>query len=288
MSVVGVRVEDAPDNRFGVNDNMSQWTQQYPELLEKNFVGITRIWNKENPPATFNVLPPKSRPFHFSWRVMRNPAIVAPRVPEGGKTPMMDMKTEYESFVCEEYRLGTEISERQLEYGLPDTVRQKTEALVSAINKRRDYEGILAMTGTNVNQPLALERITQIDVGKAWNESGVDILDQIKQAKLAVKQKAKRKATDLYLPTEEYLALENDSEVIDQQKAVRQGLLPDGSITMVKGLRIHEIDAFFIERLKDDSEVTRWLLEDKVIVVAGSELGYMGISEPAFTQMLVI
>lgn len=276
-----------PDNRFGPDDNLSMWTKQYPALLEKNFIGIARTWDKQFPPVTFDVLPPRNMPFHFSWRVMIDPSILAPFVQEGADTPMSDAQAKMESFVCRESRLGAKISQREIGFGLPNVVQQRTTQLVDSINLTRVWDNIQALTGNNVNQPLALTRLNLADSGKphgvgtakAWNESGAKIIDDIIAMKTDITKKCGEMPTDVYMPLDEYEAMHGDSNILDQLKYTQGDLLVNGRLTMIKGLKIHLVANFWKERKKDGTEVKHYLLEDKVVVVAPS-VGFTAVAEP--------
>jgi hypothetical protein len=268
-------------------DNLSQWTKQYPSLLKKNFLGISRIWDKKFPPATFFTLPIRNMPFHFAYRVTIDPAMLAPYVNEGADTPMSDAETKLEHFVCRESRLGTKISRREINFGLPNVVRDRTTSLVDAINLTREWQNIQALTGTNVNQPLALTRLNLAVAGsphgvgapKSWDESGGDIIKDILAMKTDMLKKSGKVATDLYVPINELEYIHNDPEILDQLRYTSGTLLVDGRLTMLKGLRIHTIGSFWKERKKTGEEIKHFILEDKVIMTTGI-VGFTGVAEP--------
>lgn len=276
-----------PDNRFGVNDNMSQWTKQYPSLLEKNFIGISRVWDQQFPFVTSGILPVRNMPFHFSWRVTIDPAIMAPYVQEGADTPLSDAATTLENFVCRESRLGAKITQREIGFGLPNIVQTRVSQLVDSVNLTRTYDNIQALTGVNVNQPLALSRLNVAEAGKphgvgtskAWNESGNQIIQDIIAMKTDIKKKSGASATKILMPLDELEAIHNDSNILDQLKYTDGTLLVNGRLTMIKGLEIVEVANFWKDRKKDGTEVKNFLLQDKVIVVAPN-LGFTAVAEP--------
>lgn len=269
------------------NDNLSQWTKQYPSLLKKNFIGISRIWDQKFPPATFATLPFRNMPFHFTWRVTIDPAMLAPYVNEGADTPLSDAETKLEHFVCRESRLGAKISQREINFGLPNVVQQRTTSLVDAINLTREWQNIQALTGTNVNQPLALTRLNLAQAGvphgvgtpKAWDESGADIIKDILAMKTDMLKKAGKQATDIYMPINEYEHLHNDPEILDQLRYTSGSLLTDGRLTMIKGLRIHVVASFWKERKKNSEEIKHFILENKCILTTGI-VGFTAVAEP--------
>lgn len=268
-------------------DNLSQWTKQYPSLLRKNFLGISRIWDKKFPPSTFNTMPMRNMPFHFAWRVTIDPAMLAPYVNEGADTPMSDAETKLEHFVCRESRLGSKISQREINFGLPNVVRDRTTSLVDAINLTREWQNIQALTGTNVNQPLALTRLNLAESGKpheagsdvAWDEEDAIIIKDILAMKTDILKQSGKVATDIYMPINEFEHLHNDPEILDQLRYTSGTLLVDGRLTMIKGLRIHVIGSFWKERKKTGEEVKHFILEDKVIMTTGI-VGFTAVAEP--------
>lgn len=268
-------------------DNLSQWTKQYPSLLKKNFLGISRIWDEKFPPSTFTALPFRNMPYHFAWRVTIDPAMLAPYVQEGADTPLSDAETKLENFVSKESRLGAKISQREINFGLPNVVQQRVTSLVDAINLTREWQNIQALTGTNVNQPLALTRLNLSVAGvphgtgtaKAWDESGGDIIKDLLAMKTDMTRKCGKVPTDLYVPLNEYEHIHNDPEILDQLRYTSGTLLTDGRLTMLKGLRIHVVASFWKERKKDGTEVKHFILEDKVILTTGA-VGFTAVAEP--------
>jgi len=277
-----------PRNLIGPNDNMGQWTQQYPALLAKNFIGIARIWDKQFPSPTREALPARNMPFHFAWRVQLNPAIMAPYVQEGADTPMSDAETKLENFVCKESRLGAKITQREIGFGLPNVVQTRTTHLVDAVNLTRTWENINALTGVNVNQPLALARLNVAVAGKphgtgtakAWNEEGASIIKDILAMKTDVTKKTGGLMPDkVFMPLDEYEAMHDDPDILDQLKYTSGDLLVNGQITRIKNLKVIPIANFWKSRNKDGSETKNFILQDKVIVCCGG-LGFTAMAEP--------
>jgi len=277
-----------PDNRFSPNDNMSMWTKQYPELLTKNFIGIARLWDQNNPPTTFDILPTRNMPFNFQWRVKINPAILAPYVQEGADTPLSDSEMKYESFLCKESRLGAKISQREIGFGLPNVVQSRTTELVDAINLTREWQNFQALIGNNVNQPLALTRINTAEAGKPhgvgtsikkWNEEGAKIIDDIIGMKTDITKKCGMMARHIYMPLDEYEALHNNSDILNQLKYTQGDLLVNGRIEVIKGLRIHVTTSFWKTRNKDGSETKHYVLANKVIITTDN-VGFTAVAEP--------
>ncbi len=272
---------------FSPTDNLSQWTKKYPSLLKKNFLGLSRIWDKKFPPSTFATLPFRNMPFHFAWRVTIDPAMLAPYVQEGADTPMSDAETKLEHFVCKESRLGAKISKREINFGLPNVVQDRTTSLVDAINLTREWQNIQALTGTNVNQPLALTRLNLAVAGephgsgtaKTWDNSGAIIIKDILAMKTDMTKQGGKIPTDMYMPLNEFEHMHNDSEILDQLKYTSGTLLVDGRLTVIKGVRIHVVASFWKERKKDGTEVKRFILENKVILTAGI-VGFTAVAEP--------
>jgi hypothetical protein len=268
-------------------DNLSQWTRKYPSLYKKNFLGISRIWDQKFPPSTFATLPFRNTEFHFAWRVTIDPAMMAPYVQEGADTPMADAETKLEHFVCKESRLGSKISQREIGFGLPNVVQNRTTSLVDAINLTREWQNIQALTGTNVNQPLALTRLNLAQAGvphgtgtpKAWDESGGDIIKDILAMKTDMLKKSGKVATDIYIPINEFEHIHNDPEIIDQLRYTSGTLLVDGRLTMIKGVRIHVVASFWKERKKNGEEEKHFILENKVIMTTGI-VGFTAVAEP--------
>lgn len=278
-----------PDNRMGVNDNMSQWTQQFPELLPKNFIGIARIWDRQFPYVTNTILPVRNMEYNFQWQVYVNPATMAPFVSEGSDTPMSDAEQKFESFVCRETRLGAKISQRQIRFGIGNVVQTKVGQLVDAINLTRAYDNIQCLLGNNINQKdeFAVGRLQTAVAGKphgsgtakGWDEADNQIIADIIAMKTDVTKKCGRIPTDIYMPINELEYIHNDSEILDQLKYTSGDLLINGQITRIKGLKIHQVANFYKDRNKDGIDVKKWLLEDKVIVVAPN-VGFTAVAEP--------
>lgn len=276
-----------PRNLVGINDNMSLWTKQYPSLLTKNFLGIARVWDKTFPPSTFDILPTKTMLFNFQWRVTIDPSILSPYVQEGADTPLSDAEVKFESFVCRETRIGAKISKREIGFGLPDIVTQRTTQLVDAVNRTREFENIRALTGTNVNQPLALARLNTAVAGKphgsgtakGWDEAGNAIIADLLAMKTDILKRSAAKAENIYIPINEYEYLHNDSNILDQLKYTQGDLLVNGRITMIKGLKVHTIPSFYKTRNKDGSDTKVFMLQDKIIVTAG-KVGFTAVAEP--------
>lgn len=267
-------------------DNLSLWTQKYPALLTKNFIGVARIWDKQFPPATNELFPFRNMPFNFSWRVNIDPAMMAPYVGEGADTPMSDAETKLESFVCQEARLGGKISLREINFGIGNVVQTRVGHLVNAVNLTRLWSNITTLVGINVQQPLALARLNTFQAGTAtggsavsWNDSGAKIIEDLLHAKTLILKKSGAMAGRVYIPLNEYEALHNDSNILDQLKYTDGTLLVSGRLTMIKGLAIRVVPNFWKERKKDGSEVKHFVLEDQVIVTAG-RLGFTAVAEP--------
>ena len=276
-----------PDNLRGPNDNMSQWTQQYPSLLRKNFLGISRVWDKQNPPVTFQLLPPRNMPFHFAWQVAIDPSVLAPYVQEGADTPLMDQEQKVEHFVCKEARLGSKISQRAITFGIDNIVFRKTTALVNAVNLTRVWENISALTGTNVNQSLALTRLNTAVAGqphgsgtaKAWDEADNTLIKDILAMRTDIQKKCGALPEFIFMPINEYEYLHDNEDILDQLKYTKGTLLSDGRITMIKGMKVIVVPHYWKERKKDGTEVKHWMLQDKVIMAARN-IGFTAIAEP--------
>jgi hypothetical protein len=259
---------------------------QYPELHEKNFIGIARLWDSQNPPPTFEVLPPKTTPFHFSWRIVKDPNTMAPYVAEGADTPLTDAEASYESFVCREARLGAKITQREINFGIGDVVYNRVTALVNAINLTRLWDNIQTICGYNVHQPLSLQRMKTGIAGKphgtgtakAWNESGADPIADILAMK-TIMAKGGYRPRNIYMPLEEYEALQNNSEIIDQIKYTDGTLLVRGEIERIKGLNVRVVDQYWKARKPNGEEEKHFVLRDQVILTA-ENVGFTGIAEP--------
>jgi len=276
-----------PNNLRGPDDNLGQWTRQYPSLLKKNFIGISRIWDKQAPPVTFQLLPPRPMPFHFAWQVAIDPSIMAPYVQEGADTPMADSEQKTENFVCKEARLGSKISQRAISFGIKNIVQRKVTNLVDAVNLTRVWENIQALTGTNANQSLALTRLNTAVAGqphgsgtaKGWDEESNTLLKDIIAMKTDIQKKSGHMPEWLFLPIDEYEYLHDDSNILDQLKYTSGTLLVDGRLTRIKGLKIVIVPHFWKERAKTGVETKHWLLQDKAIV-ACSNIGFTAVAEP--------
>jgi len=276
-----------PDNLRGPADNMSQWTRQYPALLAKNFIGLARIWNKQDIPPTFAIVPPRNMPYNFQWQVKVDPSLMAPFVQEGADTPMSDEQMKYEAFICKEARLGSQISQRAIRFGINNIVQSKTQGLVKAINLTRVYDNINTILGTNANQPLALARINTAVAGKphgvgtakGWDESANLIIKDILAMKTDILKKSGEVPTELYVPIDEYEFMHDDENILDQLKYTDGTLLVEGRITRLKGLNVHIVPHFWLERKKNGEDVKHWILQDKVIM-STKNVGFTAVAEP--------
>jgi len=268
------------------NDNMTYWTQKYPSLLPKNMMGLSRMWDKEHPPFTFMIMPPQNSNYNFQWPVMVNPSAIAEEVEEGAESPLMDAEERIESFVCREFRLATKISQRLITHGIRNVVRSKTENLVDAVNKAREYLNLLALTGSNLNQSvdrLNVGKAGQVedptDDAKAWNEDGAKILDDVIAMKDLVEKYSGEPARYMFVPRAEYKALQKDSEIKDEIKYTRSDLLTSGEIPMIKGLQVIKVSNFFKNRKKTGEDARIELLTDKVLITT-AKVGFTAVAEP--------
>jgi hypothetical protein len=275
-----------PDNNSLSNpgDNMTYWTQKFPSLLPKNMMTLARFFDQEHPPFTFQVLPPRNVKWNFQWPVIINPSAIAEEVDEGAEAPLMDAQEKIESFYCREFRLATKITKRLIDFGIHNVVRSKIQFLTEAVEKAREYLNVLALTGTNRNQ--SVERLNKFKAGtgtggtaKKWNESGAKILDDIIDMKDKIEKLSGRVPTTLYVPTDEYTAMQKDSEIIDQLKYTDKSLLNNGEIMVVKGIRIQKVSNFFKDRKKTQEDDRIYLLEGKCIMTTNN-VGFTGIAEP--------
>ena len=274
-----------PDNLNGLNDNMSMWIKQYPELLPKNFIGIARIWDKANPPQTFSILPPRNSQMHFEWPVQIDPAMLAPEVQEGGDTQFSDAEEKIEKFVCSEYRLGAKITQRAMQFGIARIVEKRVTQLVDAVNRSREFVNIQALLGNNPNQPLGVTRLNTFEAGDPtgashpWNDSNAVIIKDILRAKKLVEIKSGMNATDVFVPYDEYEAIHDDDKIMEQLKYTSGTLLTGGQITMIKGLRVHVMKNFYKSRKGRTPDEKIYMLQDKVIVTTNTP-GWTAVAEP--------
>jgi len=271
---------------FGPEDNLSRWSQQYPALLPRNFLGIARIWDEQKPFTMSSVFPARNMPFHFSWRVNVNPGQMAPFVGEGADTPMSDAEEKLETFVCQESRLGGKITSREINFGIPNVVMRRVTQLTDAVNLTRDWLGIQALSGVNANQADSVSRINTAVAGQphgsgtaaGWDESSGVPLDDILAMATTIK-KASMPPTKLFMPPNEIEYLQRNDEVLDQLRYTDNSLLVEGQIKRIKGMDIIEVSNFWKERKPDGTEVRHYVLEDKVIMTTPT-VGFMAVSEP--------
>jgi len=281
-------VNPVPRNLRGPNDNMSNWTAQFPILLPKNFLGIARKWDQQFPHITRDVLPVRNTPFNFTWRVMIDPIIMAPYVQEGGDTPFSDAEVNVESFICKEARLGAKITQREMRFGLPDMVTERITQLTDAINLTRTWENIQALLGYNAQQPLALTRLNTAEAGKPhgvgssvtpWTDADADIIGDILAMKTDILKRCQQLPTKLIVPLNEYEALHQNTEILDQLRYTSGNLLVNGQISRIKGLDVIVCANYWKERKANGEQVKHFMLEDKVIMLAPN-VGFTAVAEP--------
>jgi len=258
--------------------NLELWSAQYPELLPKNILGIARIYDKNHPPVTQTVLPAKNSPFHFQWNVNIDPGQMAPYVTEGGNTPLINQNVDYETFVCRETRVGCQITNREVDFGLKATVTTRTQSLVDACNLAQEFESVQALTGTNLYQNTG--RMTSTAVANPWSDftNGTPVRDII-DMKTNVEKKSGQIGKHLFLGWDEARYFMEHPQVLDEVKYTTPALLESGLFPYVKGLQLHTIGGFYKSAIAASTTARTYLLSTKGIVTTDN-VGFTAIAEP--------
>lgn len=260
------------------------WSTEYPELLDKNFLGIARAWDQYHPSVLGVAFPERPAPFNFQWRVRINPGEAAPLVGEGAKTPLKDEYWTYEDFVCAETREGFQIFERETKFGLPNIVASRTQAMTGALNTRLEWEGIKSLRGvaTRLNSDQSVARLGSGAATDTWDAAaatGAPLTDIINGIK-TILQASGKAATHVFMPINEYFYLLDHGDIMDQLKYVDPSLLTDGMLAIIKGLKIVKVTGFYKTDATSFAVANKnWIFRDQVIVAA-CPVGFMGIAEP--------
>lgn len=267
------------------NYRVGLWSTEFPELLEKNFLGISRLWDQAHP-YVLNVAFPErgGQPWHFQSRIRIHPGLVAELVGEGANTPLEDEFWTYEKFVSAETRAGFQVFERETKFGLGNIVSQRSEAITDSINKRLEWEAIKALRGvtTRLNSDQSVARLQSAAATDEWDAAaatGAPLTDIINAIKLIHKASG-FKATHIFLPLDEYYWLHDHGDILDQMKYTDPSLLTDGMLSILKGLKLVEVTGFYkTDPTSFDPDDKTFIMQDQVIVAA-CPVGYLSIAEP--------
>lgn len=266
-------------------DNATTWLAQYPELLPKNFTGISVVYDENNPPVTRGILPAKNMPFNFTQRIKIDPLIMAPEVQEGGSTPLADREYIVEKFVCVPYRLGSLITDQQIRHGLQGAVQDVTQDLVNAVNLSITYDNIMKLQGIGVQNQKAIERLNLAVAGKPhgtgsateWSDEDSDIIGDIVAMKTDIKVKSGKTMTSLFVSTIDHEHIMNNNGIKEQLKYVTPDFLTNGEIPMIKGVKIFEVDTYYKDRKKREAKIA--ILSGKAIATT-DDVGYTAYADP--------
>jgi hypothetical protein len=261
----------------GFLGNIQEWEQQYPELLEKHFVTMTRRWDKEFPPVMETIFPSAQAPYWvFQWNVEIEPGEMTPFVKPNTATPMVTQDVKYEQFFCKQIKEGFTVGSFDLNYGLPKTIETRTRQVHKANLLRIEHSLVQTAIGNSWNG----QNNARMSVGTVlnWALPNSTPIGDILTMMTRVFQMAGEEPRNLFLDWTRNLALHNHPTILNQLQYVDKNLLTNGMITMIKGLGINVVRGYYKEaadeigmirsagrgdQREDITPTTkRWLLDD--------------------------
>jgi len=281
--------------------NLETYHAQHPALHPDYWIPQAKVFDATLPMFTEDILPMKKvGNRRFKWRTNIGTGAMAPYKGESTKTPMITayaMKEEYET---RRLKVGFNITEDELDEGLPGVMEQLTQECIAMIKRRMAFVNLFAMQGITWNavSTARMHALTR----PTWQASGGTPIADVLIMMLRVWKRAGVRPDTIYLGPDEHFFLQNHNTIVTYLglgSGIRgeSDLLCRDMIYCIKSLNIKVVDSQYKESpwsyalwqagtpfpgapglgdLNADSSTNvsiRWMLRDRAIITAG-KLGF--------------
>ncbi|MHA1277352.1 MAG: hypothetical protein ACTSQ8_09195 [Candidatus Helarchaeota archaeon] len=285
---------------------LNNFSGQYPELLPEYWLPLVRVFDSFEEPNTFSILPPKPTTYSFKWRIFVDPAGMSPMMQdEVGKTPMTGQRAVYEKFETRYTKEGFYVTQKDLDFGLPDIISTETRRVIRDINRRTEYVNLQALQGNTWNTQYTGRMSTM--TRPTWQNSGGTPVRDVLTISYHIWRMCGERPDRMFLGPGEFMFLQNHTTILQylgmgSGMALPNDLLCSDLVKCIKNLTIQTISGFYKEDATDYALYTsgnpragqpglgdttmsttsapnkHWLLYDRAIITAG-DVGFTGIAK---------
>ncbi|MHC1591792.1 MAG: hypothetical protein ACXQS8_06885 [Candidatus Helarchaeales archaeon] len=285
---------------------LNEFAGQFPELLPDYWLPLVRVFDAFEEPNTFSILPPQKTPYAFKWRIFVDPAGMSPMMMnEMGTTPMTGQRAVYESFETRFTKEGFYITQKELDFGLPNIIQMETRRVIRDINRRTEYVNLQALQGNTWNTQFTGRMSTM--TRPTWQNSGGTPIRDVLTISYQIWRMCGERPDTMFLGPGEYMFLQDHATILQylglgSGMATPNDLLCSDLVQCIKNLTIKTINGFYKEDPTDyalyvsgnaragqpglgdttmDTTTApnkHWLLQDRAIITAG-QVGFTGIAK---------
>lgn len=220
------------------------FNQRFFALAPKVITGIFRKY-EQGKPMMGDILPSRGVPqYHFIYHLYGKRGHMTPKVEAGSESNDVNIQYEEKLAICNEYREGATISEREM-MGVADVrnvLADHSQVIAESIMLRKEYVGLQALLDNDPYNDLAnngmVGPVTQVD----WSQGSSDIFGTIVDAKNNVRKAAFLEADTMIISPDDVANIMKNPDFRQYQlggNVFGQEILRDGSIGRIHGLQAY-------------------------------------------------